>query len=220
MINFAFDILFRDFKIRALFALSAISLAVYPAWLEHEAKAKALSSLEGAVVEPAPRPTPSPPNYSQALSPQNALLAQVKKQGPLRPVLDKKARAYEDLILSVSQENKISPALIRAVIQAESKFNHYAVSSQGAVGLMQVLPSTARSMGVSSPEVPRDNIMAGARYLKALLNQFNDKEYLAIAAYNCGPEAIKRYGNKLPPFRETRKFVSMVMEYYHSQIDS
>jgi hypothetical protein len=223
MNNFALYILFKAIKIRAMFAVLALVMAIYPAWLEREAKKvtfRMSESMEPGVVVEAPLFVPPPPSYSSSLSPNRGLLAQVKKQAPDRPVLDKKAQDYEDLILMASRENKISPALIRAVIQAESKFNHQAVSSQGAVGLMQVLPSTARSVGVASPQAPRDNITAGARYLRALLTQFDDNEHLALAAYNCGPEAIRRYGNQLPPFRETQRFVSLVLEYYHSQIDS
>jgi soluble lytic murein transglycosylase-like protein len=85
---------------------------------------------------------------------------------------------------------------------------------------MQILPSTARSMGFYSPQSPRENVRAGARYLKVLLDEFGDEEALAVAAYNCGPDNVKRYGNQMPPFNETRVFVSQVMEYYQSHIDS
>jgi soluble lytic murein transglycosylase-like protein len=217
---FAFESIFKAVRIRAFFALSAIGLAMYPAWLEHEANLRVIETKE-EVADLAPvKADPPKSNYSKGLSPNAGLLAQVKKRVPARPALDKKAGNYEDLILAVSREHKVSPALIRAVIQAESKFNQAAVSAQGAVGLMQVLPSTARSMGVLSPLTPRENLTAGTRYLKFLLNQFDDNERLALAAYNCGPDVIRRYGNELPPFRETQKFVSLVLEYYHSQIDS
>jgi soluble lytic murein transglycosylase-like protein len=213
-------ILFKALRIRALLALSAISLAIYPAWAEHEAQLSSFGAAQDLSVAIAEIEAVQPARYSTDLAPTNQILSQVKNQVKVRPVLDKKAQAYESLILAVSQENEVSPALIRAVIQAESKFNHQAVSSQGAVGLMQVLPSTAKSVGVSSPETPRGNVTAGARYLKSLLKQFDDDEKLALAAYNCGPDAIRRYGNQMPPFRETRNFVSTVLEYYHSQIDS
>ncbi|MDR0548638.1 MAG: lytic transglycosylase domain-containing protein [Deltaproteobacteria bacterium] len=215
------DLLLKAVKIRALFAISALGLAIYPVWLEREAKnqifAKGETFAQATLTQ---KIEPPRPNYSPDLAPKSELLAQVKNQVPARPVLDKKAKRYEDLILAVAEQNNVSPALVRAVIQAESKFNHEAVSSQGAVGLMQVLPSTARSMGVQSALTPLENLTAGTRYLKVLLDQFGDDERLALAAYNCGPDAIRRYGNELPPFRETRKFVSMVLEYYHSQISS
>jgi soluble lytic murein transglycosylase-like protein len=83
---------------------------------------------------------------------------------------------------------------------------------------MQILPATARSVGVRSLDSPKDNITAGVRYLKLLLDEFGDEEYLAIAAYNCGPDMVKRYGNSLPPITQTRVFVSQVMEYYQSHI--
>ncbi|MDR1084736.1 MAG: lytic transglycosylase domain-containing protein [Deltaproteobacteria bacterium] len=221
MSKFTFYVFLKALKIRTLFALSALGLAVYPVWQEHLSRLNMITVLSQIPVEVPPSVGPVVmSNYSSGLTPTSQILDQVKKQANVPPVLDKKAEVYEDLILAVSEENEVSPALIRAVIQAESKFNHQAVSAQGAVGLMQVLPSTAKSVGVLSPQTPRDNLKAGVRYLKVLLNQFDDDERLALAAYNCGPDVIRRYGNQMPPFRETRKFVSLVLEYYHSQIDS
>ena len=154
------------------------------------------------------------------MTPTPEILDQVKGQAPEKPYFDAKAQRYEEMIQEAARRHKVSPALIKAVIQAESRFNQSAVSSQGAVGLMQVLPSTARSMGVASPYEAINNIDAGVLYLKQLLTEFNDDEYLALAAYNCGPDAIRRYGNAMPPFRETKSFVAKVMRYYHSYIDT
>ncbi|MDR2386307.1 MAG: lytic transglycosylase domain-containing protein [Deltaproteobacteria bacterium] len=154
------------------------------------------------------------------LAPNPYLLAQVKDQASQKPVFDKKSTRFDEMIEKAAREHRISPALVKAVIQAESRFDTRAVSAQGAVGLMQILPSTARSMGVSSPQEPYNNITAGVRYLKMLLEEFGNDEYLALAAYNCGPDTIKRYGGQMPPFSETRSFVRQVMSYYQSHIES
>jgi soluble lytic murein transglycosylase-like protein len=155
-----------------------------------------------------------------SLAPNHYLLEQVKDQTTQKPLFDSKSKRYNEMIEDAAKRHRISPTLVKAVIQAESKFDTRAVSSQGAVGLMQILPSTARSMGVSSPQEPYNNITAGVRYLKMLLEEYGNDEYLALAAYNCGPDTIKRYGGKIPPFSETKSFVSQVMRYYESHIDS
>ncbi|MDR1167111.1 MAG: lytic transglycosylase domain-containing protein [Deltaproteobacteria bacterium] len=167
-----------------------------------------------------PAPAPPPTRQATLLLPNPDLLPMVKAQTANRPTFDKKASNYEELIQTTAREHDVSPALVKAVIQAESRFNSHAISAQGAVGLMQILPSTARSVGVSTPHAPRENVLAGVRYLKTLLEEFGDEEYLAVAAYNCGPEIIKRYGNKIPPYGETNSFVAQVMEYYQSHIES
>jgi hypothetical protein len=165
--------------------------------------------------KPGPRPV-----TTIGLAPDPYLLDQVKEQTRQKPLFDKKSTRYDGIIEEAARRHRISPTLVKAVIQAESKFDTRAVSAQGAVGLMQILPSTARSMGISSPQEPYNNITAGVRYLKMLLEEFGNDEYLALAAYNCGPEAIKRYGGKMPPYSETKSFVAQVMRYYQSHIES
>jgi soluble lytic murein transglycosylase-like protein len=202
-------------------AFVALALASYPAWVEHKARLAGFVAQPGPALPSPEAPSPEPaPGFAEVLTPSPDILDQVKGQVADKPDFDAKSKAYEDLIQNAARRHKVSPALIKAVIQAESRFNQSAVSSQGAVGLMQVLPSTARSMGVSSPYEPHNNINAGVLYLKQLLNEFDDDEYLAIAAYNCGPDAIRRYGNAMPPYRETKSFVAKVMRYYQSYIDT
>ena len=106
----------------------------------------------------------------------------------------------------------IRPDLVRAVVQVESAFNPYAVSPKGAQGLMQLMPATARALGVSNPFNPLDNIRGGVRYLRQLLDRYDNDEVLALAAYNAGPEAVARYGQKVPPYRETRNYVTKINE--------
>ncbi|MDR1486905.1 MAG: lytic transglycosylase domain-containing protein [Deltaproteobacteria bacterium] len=197
----------------------AVGMAYVAAFFEHQARVDSIQPPAGEIVSEKP-PAQTVVAFADSLKPDLSLLAKIKEQSSAKPVFDKKLNNYENMIHEAAKAHQVSPALIKAVIQAESRFNAQAVSSQGAVGLMQILPSTARSMGVSSPLEPYDNITAGVRYLKTLLKEFNDDEYLALAAYNCGPDAIRRYGNNMPPFRETKTFVAKVMEYYTSYIDS
>ena len=104
-------------------------------------------------------------------------------------------------------------ALIAAVIKAESNFNPHAVSPAGAQGLMQLMPGTARSLGVTNSFDPVQNINAGTHYLAKQFAEFDDNVRLALAAYNAGPKAVKQYGG-MPPYRETREFVNRVLGYY------
>ncbi|HEX6737998.1 MAG TPA: lytic transglycosylase domain-containing protein [Vicinamibacteria bacterium] len=103
----------------------------------------------------------------------------------------------------------VEVALVRAVIQVESDFDHLAVSSKGARGLMQLMPDTARILGVANPFDPRQNIFGGVRYLRQLLDQFRGDVALALAGFNAGPNAVLRY-NGVPPYRETRMYVAKI----------
>lgn len=116
------------------------------------------------------------------------------------------------IILKYSEKYKVDPHLVKAVIWAESNFKTYVVSPYGALGLMQIMPHTARAMKIKSYLDPEENIAAGTRYLKGLLERFKT-EKLALAAYNAGAGNVIRYGG-IPPFYETRCFVSKVMNYY------
>jgi soluble lytic murein transglycosylase-like protein len=123
-----------------------------------------------------------------------------------------RGRLYDEVIVEHSRMHNIRPDLVRAVVQVESAFNPYAVSPKGAQGLMQLMPATARALGVSNPFNPFENIRGGVRYLRQLLDRYNDDEALALAAYNAGPEAVAKYGQKVPPYRETRNYVTKINE--------
>jgi soluble lytic murein transglycosylase-like protein len=127
-----------------------------------------------------------------------------------RPVSTAYRDTYDDLIVQHAQAQNLRPDLVRAVVQVESGYNPRAVSSKGAQGLMQLMPATARQLGVRAPFDPEENIRGGTTYLRQLLDRFDGNEELALAAYNAGPMAVDRYGNNIPPYRETRDYVRKV----------
>jgi soluble lytic murein transglycosylase len=120
---------------------------------------------------------------------------------------------YKNIILKASKKYNVSPKLIEAVIKAESGFNIKAVSDKGAEGLMQLMPQTQRRLDVADPFNPSQNIYGGTEYLKSLIAKYRGNLPLALAAYNAGSKAVKKYGG-IPPYDETRNYVNEVMEYY------
>jgi len=125
------------------------------------------------------------------------------------PVNNRRAALYEGLIEEHATAHDLDSNLVRAVIQAESAFNPRAVSHKGAMGLMQLMPATARAYDVLDPFNPAENIRAGVAYLKSLLVKFGENLELALAAYNAGPTAVSRYGD-IPPYRETQNYVKKI----------
>ena len=117
---------------------------------------------------------------------------------------------FDDLIVENANQHALHPDLVRAVIQAESAFNPRARSVKGAMGLMQLMPGTAAEHGVTDAYDPVQNIRAGVAYLKSLLVRFGNDVSLALAAYNAGPRAVEKYGNAVPPYKETRNYVSKI----------
>ena len=120
---------------------------------------------------------------------------------------------YKNIILKASKKYNVSPKLIEAVIKAESGFNIKAVSDKGAEGLMQLMPQTQRKLDVTNPFNPSQNIYGGTEYLKSLIAKYRGNLPLALAAYNAGSKAVKKYGG-IPPYDETRNYVNEVMQYY------
>jgi soluble lytic murein transglycosylase-like protein len=117
---------------------------------------------------------------------------------------------YDSLIAEHSTRQGVRPDLVRAIIQVESAFNRRAVSPKGAMGLMQLMPATAAQLGVVDAFSPAENIRAGVQYLKQLLLRYQDNEQLALAAYNAGPLAVERHGNRVPPYPETQDYVRRI----------
>lgn len=118
------------------------------------------------------------------------------------------------LVEKYAQKNNLDKKLVDSVIKTESAYNHKAVSPVGAMGLMQLMPSTAQSLGVNNPFDPEENISGGTKYLKNLINKYDSVE-LGLAAYNAGPATVNKYGG-IPPYEETRNYVKKVLELQKS----
>jgi soluble lytic murein transglycosylase-like protein len=123
-----------------------------------------------------------------------------------------KPKSIDEIVTEVADKFVIEASLVKAIIMAESKCDPKAVSSKGAQGLMQLMPSTAKNLNVSRPFDPRENIIGGVKYIKGLMASYGNLE-LALAAYNAGPGAVQRYAG-IPPYRETMNYVKRVIGYY------
>lgn len=139
-----------------------------------------------------------------------------KRPGTLQMPTAMHRRPYHEHVLAAAKAYALDPALIHAVIAAESNYRPTAVSPKGAIGLMQVMPATGARYGVSAKALrrPETNIRVGARYLAWLIGHFQGDLELALAGYNAGENAVIRHGNRIPPFAETRAYVPRVLNYY------
>jgi soluble lytic murein transglycosylase-like protein len=126
--------------------------------------------------------------------------------------------ALEAVILEAAQSHRLPVPLIQALIKVESNFVPWAVSPKGAMGLMQLMPGTASFLGVTDPFCSRQNIQAGCRYLRLLLDFFGDSLPLALAAYNAGFQRVIAAGFRVPPIKETQEFVTQVLERYYTTL--
>ncbi|MGV6858137.1 MAG: lytic transglycosylase domain-containing protein [bacterium] len=130
---------------------------------------------------------------------------------------EERVKSYMPHIEAMALKYDIEPALIQAVIATESCYDAKAVSRVGAQGLMQLMPATATTLGVKNPFDARQNIAGGVKYLREMLDTFNQDETLALAAYNAGPGAVRKYGG-IPPYKETRAYVKKVLTLYRGSI--
>ena len=119
----------------------------------------------------------------------------------------------------MAERYHLDPHLIHAVVRAESAYDPEAVSRAGAVGLMQLMPETAKRFGVTNRRDPQDNLRGGMLYLRHLMLLFDDIK-LALAAYNAGEGAVAKYGNKIPPYKETQTYVRRVLSFYKKRLES
>lgn len=134
--------------------------------------------------------------------------------GRISAVLLARSVRYDAIIAAASASTSIEPELLRAVIVVESGFDAGAVSPKGARGLMQLMPGTARAYGATDASDPTQNIHAGARYLRYLMDRYANDLELVLAAYNAGETAVDRYKRKVPPYRETLSYVPKVLRIY------
>lgn len=159
------------------------------------------------VKSPPVEPPPSPDAFKGLIGGSNAPL------DPFGSSVETDAKpgtsGIMGLIASSANKHGLDPALLECLVQAESDFNPNTVSNKGAMGLTQLMPGTARSLGVSNPMDPAQNLDGGAKYLAGLLKRFNGDEKLALAAYNAGPGAIQKY-NGVPPYKETQNYVTKI----------
>jgi len=173
-----------------------------PSPMTHEGKA-----LTGSVPPPPPIPFPPGDPFARAGLGQGPTLrtAQSVRRTVLTPLID-----------AIALSEGVDPALVHAVITQESGYHLRALSPKGAVGLMQLMPATGARFGVSSIQRadPAQNIRAGVRYLKWLIQRFNGSIPLAVAGYNAGEGAVQEYGNQVPPYRETQQYVRVVLAHY------
>jgi len=134
----------------------------------------------------------------------------------------KNRKRYSAMVTAAAQNLNLRPELLHAIVLAESAYDPRAKSRAGAVGLMQLMPGTAQRYGVSEQGRwdPEQNLKAGARYLRDLLKEFKFDLRLALAAYNAGENAVKKYGNNIPPYPETQRYVRKVISYYNQKLRS
>lgn len=157
-----------------------------------------------------------PPVKLNVVRPRTAIYmpGEVSFLGPNRPAVNIDRDGVEKLVREASERHNVDPALVRAVIETESNWNPGAVSRKGAAGLMQLIPTTAQRFGVNDAFNPKQNVEAGVRYLKVLLERYNGNLDLALAAYNAGEGAVDR-AHGIPAYRETRNYVHKVQNAYY-----
>ncbi len=143
---------------------------------------------------------------------QRYVLLEEGAVGKARAAPAAREKQFDEQINHFADLYRVEAAFVKAVIKAESNFNPSAISSAGAIGLMQLMPQTAEILGVENPYNPRENINGGVKYLGLLLDEFGS-HHLAAAAYNAGENNVKKYGG-IPPFNQTQNFVKVVMVYY------
>jgi len=149
-------------------------------------------------------------NRPQGGGPMSYVVPRVESVVATSPAAAERSRPYDELIAEHARRHGVRTDLVRAVVQVESGFNPNARSPKGALGLMQLMPSTMQQFAVRNPFNPVENIRAGVAYLRQLLDRYQDNETLALAAYNAGPAAVDRHGQNVPPYRETQNYVSRI----------
>ncbi|WP_233251925.1 lytic transglycosylase domain-containing protein [Limnohabitans sp. Jir72] len=195
----------------ALFLMVDVLMLVPTAW----ADSYAYNDVSTGVIHLTDRPLSN--DYELLLkSPAELVSGNETKLNQSKMFLSRGVRRkeLEGLVAAASHQSGVQPELLHAVISVESDYDQNAMSSKGALGLMQLMPETARRYGVSNRRDPAENLMGGARYLAYLLAIFNQNVKLAVAAYNAGENAVIKYGYQIPPYKETENYVKKVSVLY------
>jgi soluble lytic murein transglycosylase-like protein len=186
-------------------AISAVLLGVVASASPAEAQIYSWTDGNGHLVV-----SDRPSSGDKSPAPAAYVVPQAESFRATRPVDERKSALYDDLIQEYARQNSVRTDLVRAVVQVESGYNVWAQSPKGALGLMQLMPTTIQRFGVRNPFNPLENIRAGVAYLRQLLDRYANNEVLALAAYNAGPGAVDKHGQAVPPYKETRDYVSKV----------
>ncbi len=187
------DILFTDKPVKGSYKL---------VWKKEDLfVAKAIAWVKEKISGNKPKPKPK------------SKTASIKPRIDVKSIHTNRAR-FSDMIDEVAHKSRLYPELLHAVVKAESAYDPNAVSRAGAVGLMQLMPQTAKRFGVVNSRDPKANVEGGARYLRELLTMYKNNIKLALAAYNAGERAVEKYGNKIPPYPETQNYVKKVLGFY------
>ncbi|TCK31988.1 soluble lytic murein transglycosylase-like protein [Paraburkholderia sp. BL8N3] len=184
----------------------AEAIAIEPAIQLPDPAAESVADGEAIPLSPTPQRVVIDPPDSQQQS--------ASAEPVVPPALPSAAVPYGAMIDDAAREYNVPPALVRAMVTTESNFDPQAVSPKGAIGLMQLMPATAKRFGAVDPADPRTNLRTGTRYLRWLLDRFGSDLKLAVAAYNAGEGAVDKYGGQVPPYAETRDYVTKVLNHY------
>ena len=146
---------------------------------------------------------------------ENNLIEEISKEPNFKSKLDLKPQevSIDEIIETISDKYNVDSNFIKAIIKQESGFNKDATSKKGAMGLMQLMPKTAKSLGIKDAYNPWENVDGGVRHIKSLLDKYSNNQELALAAYNAGEGAVKKYGG-IPPYKETQNYVKSIMSAY------
>jgi soluble lytic murein transglycosylase-like protein len=159
----------------------------------------------------------TPRTVTQRTVPETVVAPRVVEAGAPAPAVAPETTGIDQTVAQIAAQHELSPDLLHSVIKVESNYNPWAVSPKGALGMMQLIPSTARRFGVGNVFNPVENIQGGAKYLRYLLNLYNGNPALALAAYNAGEGAVAKYRG-VPPYRETQNYLQLVKKQLDKKI--